>query len=173
MKSGEDTSLTVLPEVDFSPPTEQQNGLGSDAITTSLYQDSMDVPLVDSSEGNISPPTTNISEIAMSSGTTTGVGANGFVSTSIDSRKPENRKVVGAKNGATPQSEAAVNLALAFLARNQESNGSWTMALTQCPECTEVSVGLDDHRIAATGLSLLCFLERAHPHRRRIQRDGA
>ncbi|MCU0712789.1 MAG: hypothetical protein MUC43_12070 [Pirellula sp.] len=162
MKSGEDTSLTILPEVEFAPPTEQQNGLGSDAVTTSLYQDSMDVPLVDSSEGNISPPTTTISEIAMSSGTTTGVGANGFVSTSIDSRKPENRKIVGAKNGATPQSEAAVNLALAFLARNQESNGSWTMALTQCPDCTEVSVGLDDHRIAATGLSLLCFLGAGH-----------
>lgn len=162
MESGEDTSLTMLPEVEFSEPSDEKEGLGPNEMTTSLFQDSMDVPLVENAEGNISPPTTKISEIAQSAGVNNRTGANGFVSTAIDARRPENRKIVGAKNGATAQSEAAVDLALAFLARNQERNGSWSMGLALCPECTDVSTALDDHKIAATGLSLLCFLGAGH-----------
>lgn len=88
-----------------------------------------------------------------------------FISSSLEGRSAKNRYAVGKTNGATPQSEAAVEAALAYIARHQRPNGSWSMAFADSPckgECDHSSAGLDTHEVAATGLALLCFLSAGH-----------
>ncbi len=92
-----------------------------------------------------------------------GVGKVGgaFVVASTEGRKKQNRGTVGTRNGATPASEAAVEAALAYLARHQRNNGSWSTRFDFPPcqdECDHGGVEKDPHEIAATGLALLCFL---------------
>ncbi len=88
-----------------------------------------------------------------------------FIRSSLEGRSAKNRYANGKSNGATPQSEAAVEAALDYIARHQRPNGSWTMGFANSPckaECDHGCEGLDTHDIAATGLALLCLLGAGH-----------
>jgi hypothetical protein len=68
--------------------------------------------------------------------------------------------------GATPASEAAVDQGLAWLARHQRSDGSWSLDTSHmCREnvpCPPTIASSSD--TAATGLALLAFLGAGHSH---------
>ena len=105
--------------------------------------------------------------IRMSSSVSKSTGTS-FVSSSLEGRSAKNRGSVGTLNGATPASEAAVEAALAYLARHQRNNGSWTVRFEDGPcqgECDHGGFEKDPHEIAATGLALLCFLGAGHTMR--------
>lgn len=89
-----------------------------------------------------------------------GGGDMGFAETSMDGRQTANRKRLALENGGSPESEAAVERALEYLARHQLSNGSWTLSyeIVCDDQCVPSGNRIDSHRIAATGLALLCFL---------------
>ncbi len=141
-----------------------QSGLGSLEVNTSLLQMDLQpnpLPL----PGNFSPKPESISDTIQLSGTG-GVGsASIFLNSSFEGRSAKNRLATGAKNGSSGPSEEAVDAALAYLARHQQNNGSWTIRLIDGPckgQCDHGSEDLDPHDIAATGLALLCFLGRGH-----------
>lgn len=88
-----------------------------------------------------------------------------FIESSVAGRTKSNRQLLGNKNGATDASEAAVNAALAYFARHQRNNGSWTVRFEDGPcdgECDHGGMEKDPHEIAATGLALLCFMGAGH-----------
>lgn len=88
----------------------------------------------------------------------------------LSGRTPEGRKQLGERFGATPQSEAAVDEALKWLADHQRSNGSWSFNLELDPcngQCSHGKKGNDDTptpTTGATGLALLAFLGAGHTH---------
>lgn len=68
-------------------------------------------------------------------------------------------------DGGTPQSEAAVGLALKWLANHQLADGSWSFDHTRAPKCGKQCRNpgaLGDARIAATAMGLLPFLGQGH-----------
>ena len=83
---------------------------------------------------------------------------------SLAARTPEGRRKNGEKYGATPQSEAAVENALKWLAQHQRSDGSWSFDLQLSPcdgRCRHGRKRNEDTptpATAATGLALLAFL---------------
>jgi len=85
-------------------------------------------------------------------------GAN--VAGILNGRDPDARAKLVKKAGGTKESEAAVNLGLEWLARHQQSDGSWSF-----------QHGPDDPGTAvcptgATGLALLAFLGAGHTHKK-------
>ena len=88
----------------------------------------------------------------------------------MEKRTPEGRIEMGKIYGATPQSERAVELALAYLARHQRDNGSWSFDLSLSPcngQCEHSKKEKSDSATpvtGATGLALLAFLGAGHTH---------
>jgi hypothetical protein len=85
-------------------------------------------------------------------------------------RNPSTRAELGKLYGATPESENAVELALAWLAEHQQANGSWSFDLKADPcrgRCSHSRIAGDAATppTAATGLSLLAFLGAGYTHR--------
>lgn len=154
-------TVVVESDTDDQP---SQSGLGSLDVNSSLLTSDIQpnpLPL----PGNVSPKPESISDTIRQSGTE-GVGSAAiFLNSSFEGRSAKNRLAIGAKNGATGPSEDAVDAALAYLARHQKNNGSWTINLDHGPcigQCDHGGQRLDPHEIAATGLALLCFLGRGH-----------
>jgi len=87
-------------------------------------------------------------------------------------RTPASRSELGARYGATPQSEAAVEAALEWIAAHQKFNGSWSFQLSTEPcngRCSHSSLAGDNAtpNTAATGLALLAFMGAGY-----TQHDG-
>lgn len=87
----------------------------------------------------------------------------------LSGRTPEGRAELGAKYGATRQSEEAVEAALRWLAEHQRPNGSWSFDLSLDPcngRCrhSEQSGDTETPATAATGLALLAFLGAGYTH---------
>ncbi len=89
---------------------------------------------------------------------------------SLEGRTPAERLRLGDLYGATPASEAAVELALQWLAEHQRRSGAWTFDLTidPCDGRCRNGKKLDDETptptTAATGLALLAFLGAGYTH---------
>lgn len=78
-------------------------------------------------------------------------------------RTPELRGEVLRQTGGTPESEQAVQRALAWLAKHQEADGHWgTRAFDGVCHCG--GKGEVEADTAMTGLALLCFLGAGHTH---------
>ena len=108
---------------------------------------------------------TVMSDVVRLSGSESKSAGASFISSSLSGRSPKNRGELGKLNGASGPSEQAVDDALAYIARHQRNNGSWTMRFEDSPckgECDHSGIELDPHEIAATGLALLCFMGRGH-----------
>jgi hypothetical protein len=87
----------------------------------------------------------------------------------LSGRTPEGRTTYGQRYGATPQSEAAVDLALRWIADHQRPNGSWSFNLQLDPcqgRCRHSKAAGDTPTptTGATGLALLAFLGAGHTH---------
>ena len=87
----------------------------------------------------------------------------------LSGRTPEQKKELGKKYGATAQSEAAVDLALQWMAQHQRADGSWSFNLKLDPcngQCRHSKKSSDSPTpsTAATGLALLAFLGAGHTH---------
>lgn len=111
--------------------------------------------------GELPQKSETLSDSIRLSGANGNVTGTAFLRSSLEGRTSKNRAATGERNGATPASEAAVEAALAYLARHQRNNGSWTVRFEDGPcqgECDHGGVDKDPHEIAATGLALLCFL---------------
>ena len=89
---------------------------------------------------------------------------------SLEKRTPQGRLEMGEKYGASVESERAVELALAYLAAHQRSNGSWSFDLNlapcngQCRHSKEKNSDSATPITGATGLALLAFLGAGHTH---------
>ena len=166
LSKGEDATLDSIPietesDADSQPSQPQLAGLeaNSSILQADTLPSTLPLPGIESSKPD------SISNTIRLSGTE-GVGAASvFLNSSFEGRSAKNRLATGAKNGASGPSEEAVDAALAYLARHQQNNGSWTIRLADGPckgECDHGGEELDPHDIAATGLALLCFLGRGN-----------
>ena len=165
--NSDDLSLDSMDVETESNPEDQpgQSTLGTIDINTSVLASETLSPFPVPLPVEFGTGPESISETIRISGTE-GVGtASVFVDSSFEGRSATNRLATGTKNGASGPSEEAVDLALAYLARHQQNNGSWTIRLIDGPckgECDHGGMELEPHDIAATGLALLCFLGRGH-----------
>lgn len=97
------------------------------------------------------------------------VRLQGLPSGGMAPRTAASRAELGARYGATPESENAVELALAWLAEHQQRDGSWSFDLTVDPcrgRCSHSRAAGDSATpaTAATGLALLAFMGAGHTH---------
>ncbi len=80
------------------------------------------------------------------------------------SREAGARRALTLREGGTEESEEAVAAALDWLARHQEADGRWRLSYQD--RCVDRSCSVRPSRlandVAATGLSLLCFLGAGH-----------
>lgn len=83
-------------------------------------------------------------------------------------RTAEHRAAALKANGGNEESEAAVAAGLAWLARHQNRDGSWSFNYTQGGRCRGFpDPGEAPSRMGATGLSLLAFLGAGHTHKQK------
>ncbi len=98
-----------------------------------------------------------------------------FASSSLEGRSSVNRKRLAMQNGASKESEAAVDAALIWFAAHQAVDGSWSTEMSDKPcngRCRHGTIEIGSpKRIAATGLALLCFLGAGHTHKQGDYRD--
>lgn len=91
----------------------------------------------------------------------------------LERRTPAGRREFGQLYGATPESEQAVEAALAYLAAHQRDNGSWSFDLSldpcngQCRHSKKPGIDTPTPSTGATGLALLAFLGAGHTHHRK------
>jgi hypothetical protein len=83
-----------------------------------------------------------------------GSGNNGALSATFPGRSGATKSRLIREGGGTGESERAVALGLAWLARQQKQDGGW-----------EYDVGQKEHKAAATGMSLLPFLAAGVTHK--------
>lgn len=85
--------------------------------------------------------------------------------TGFEGRVGARRARLAAANGGTPESEAAVELGLAWLANHQLKDGSWSFSgSTRIERCTCEHHGRFDAKTGATGMALLAFLGAGYTH---------
>lgn len=85
----------------------------------------------------------------------------------VDGRKPESRRKLALERGGSGESEAAVELALEWLAAHQKPNGSWSLVHTNknCDVYCNHPGSPELYEPAATGLALLAFLGAGYTHK--------
>lgn len=93
-------------------------------------------------------------------------GATAGEGGTLAGRDPSIRDEILKREGGTDVTEAAVALGLKWLARHQNSNGSWSLdAFHEAPKATSPPEGLGKPSdMAATALALLPFLGAGHTH---------
>lgn len=84
----------------------------------------------------------------------------------LEGRGRANRRRLALEGGGSEESEAAVELGLAWLAEHQMDDGGWRFNLRECPQCNGAcrNSGVIQSTTASTGLSLLCFLGAGYTH---------
>ncbi len=92
----------------------------------------------------------------------------------IDGRKSESRQRLAQERGGSGESEAAVELALEWLAKHQKPNGSWSLVHTtnECGAYCSHPGSPEMYEPAATGLALLAFLGAGYTHREGKYREN-
>lgn len=141
---------------------ESSANTGPSSLTTTTISSNQSSVLEPGAEVDTNPQA-SLTDMIQLSGASSPQLATGFLELSLDSRTAANRPVAAVKHGATPASEKAVEMALAYLARHQKNNGAWSLGTEVCEgECTDGCEELDRHEIAGTGLALLCFLGAGH-----------
>ena len=173
-RQGEPTEVLSLEQINLE--TQQLDHLHENAATQSV---TIEVSkLIVESEALKPSQTTDqtLAEIDTQSNDLAGGGSWGSKSLrqlatggGLAGRSPDQKKVLGAKYGATAQSEEAVEMALQYLAAHQRGDGSWSFDLSLAPcggQCRHSKEGGEDPTpsTAATGLALLAFLGAGHTH---------
>lgn len=164
ISNGDAESIETVVIESQSNDEASQSGVFSDAIQSSFLASDVQ-PTLMTIPGELPQKSETVSDTIRLSGTQGKGNGAAFVSSSLEGRSPKNRAIIGQRNGASGPSEASVEAALAYLARHQRNNGSWTVRLEEEPcngQCDHGSFEKDPHEIAATGLALLCFLGAGH-----------
>ena len=107
--------------------------------------------------------------------TTDFVSGGGFKNRSFEGRQG----ILEGGGGSTPGSEAAVEMALTWLALHQnKQDGGWSLRFEDsCNTCSHGGTSVRSRRTAATALALLAFLGAGHSHQtqgkyRTVVEDG-
>ncbi|HBJ36252.1 MAG TPA: hypothetical protein DDZ51_16175 [Planctomycetaceae bacterium] len=149
------TAMKIDPKpLDFSPPIVDVGTEASESEADKIQQTGLDLAAILSASSS-----TNAQQMTLR-----------LPSGGMSPRTPKARAELGAMYGATPESEQAVEMALAWLAEHQQRDGSWSFDLTIDPcrgRCSHSRVAGDNATpaTAATGLSLLAFLGAGYTHR--------
>ena len=138
-------------------PVVVDPGVISDAADTTAAPLAVDT----SAFGDISAPASNLL------GSVTGVAGGKDLGGAYGRRG--NPGQAAAKGGGSPETEAAVDRALAWLIEHQMPDGGWSFDLNQCPKCAgkcsnAAGVTSAPDRCGATALALLPFLGRGNTH---------
>ncbi len=90
-----------------------------------------------------------------------------LVHVGVDGRKPESRRRLALERGGSGESEAAVELALEWLAAHQLPNGGWSLVHVNrnCDASCSHPGSQEMYEPAATGLALLAFLGAGYTHK--------
>ena len=163
--TSDETSVVFTVETDAQPSDENSESMAAQSVISSSTLVSDEPPSLEVTPGDAPTASQTILDaVTQSSSESKSVGS-AFVGSSVEGRTTKNRLAIGERNGASAASEAAVEAALAYLARHQNNNGSWTLLFEDGPckgECDHGGIGKDPHETAATGLALLCFLGAGH-----------
>ena len=108
-------------------------------------------------------------ETALPSDLLASIGAVGGKSEGLGGRSGAKRAQLVRAGGGTPQSERAVDAALAWMAAHQLPDGSWTADLAACPSCKGQCSNRENvsplcESAGVTALGLLPFLGRGYTH---------
>lgn len=155
--------------VDLSEPVEMVDAVDNLDVSNELLADPSETPDTEQMakvEMNVSdilnvagPQADVLSQLG--SGVADGKGM-------VGGRSSEGRKQAVKARGGTPDSEAAVEAALAWLAAHQNPNGSWCFDHRgggQCNgQCSEPDAQHAKHYDGATGLALLPFFGAGYNH---------
>ena len=174
MRLGEPAPAIQLDKITLKPlldnPFDAANN--QPIITEQLtpLESIMTVPVVSMRPSESTAPIEKSNRDLAIGGDSTGSGLRQLPSGGgLSGRLPDRREEVGKKNGATPETENAVDLALEYLARHQRRDGSWSFNLQLAPcngRCNNSREGGSGTApsTAATGLALLAFLGRGYTH---------
>ena len=153
----DESNVEVAAESQVDSSAEVQ--LTSDSLAVAPTLD-MDLgPLEFSDQASV------ISDVTASTSTT--INLNAFASTSLETRNLDSRKAAVQKKGGNAASEQAVEESLKWLAAHQLTDGGWSCHFNHdaCRgQCSGPGKSRDPHRVAATGLALLCFLGAGYTH---------
>ncbi|MCA9190677.1 MAG: hypothetical protein KDB03_02905 [Planctomycetales bacterium] len=127
---------------------------------------------VDDSNQSVSEGQLNQTHVRFLEASKTTLSAS-FAVTSVAGRDSTKRTELAQQLGGTRESEAAVELALAWLAEHQLPSGAWSLVHSAGPCNGRCSGDGSPERFApaATGLSLLAFLGAGYTHRNGKYRD--
>ena len=157
-------TVVIQSTVDEQP---SETGILSPDISSAVQLSDTQLTILDVPGTQLPQPqiATTLSDVVSLSGSESKGSGSSFIPSSLTGRSPKNRVELGKLNGSSGASEQAVDDALAYIARHQRNNGSWTMRFEDGPckgDCDHSGIELDPHEIAATGLALLCFMGRGH-----------
>lgn len=134
----------------------------SESEITTPNLDSEAAPLSSSMELDpFGPQTAPNSDLAMT------LGGGGSDLKGLAGRTGENRTRLAIERGGTPESEAAVALALEWFANHQRPDGSWSFEHSQgpCRNRCRNDGALATNTVAATSMALLPFLGAGQTHK--------
>lgn len=163
-ESGEmDDSMDL--EMD-SLDSEALEELESSAIETEIQNELTEVSSV------VELPATDLSEIgtlfaAEEMAAPTAVAISSATGNELSGRGADSRKQLARANGASGESEEAVDLALKWIVKHQLPDGSWSFDHTEGEGAFRDTPGAGTHaeaKIAATGMALLPLLGAGHTH---------
>lgn len=165
--------LEVSGESSASTPNEPSNAATSQPATPMAI--TIRSPL-DTSESMAVNLSDSISALVSSDGNQTSLQP--LPAGGVYRRDATSRAELGAKFGATPESEDAVEAALKWLAAHQKTDGSWSFDLSQQPcggRCSHSQQSVAESArpaTAATGLALLAFLGAGYSHHEGLYADN-
>jgi hypothetical protein len=153
------TETPALDATTTEQPVPDQPVVVDPGVITEATDTTAALPMVDTSAfGDLSAPASDM--LASVSGAV-GTAAKGPYSKRSDPAR------AAARNGGDPQTEAAVDRALEWLAEHQMPDGGWSFDLEQCPKCkgkcsNSPKLSSAHDRCGATAIALLPFLGRGN-----------
>jgi len=161
------------------PPEEEVDEQANESGDESNQDDSEPMP----EEGGAAPPledppeqpgfkirkVTEVDELRPEDEILGGGQVGGQPAAMFEGRTEEQRQQLAEQEGGSPESEAAVELGLEWLAAHQEKDGHWSlnefhMAQDCNGQCDERRGGAYDSDTAATGMALMPFLGAGYTH---------
>jgi hypothetical protein len=153
------------------PDTPDQQEFTEAVVTEAAVMENVEV-VTDASDVDAAPVAVEFTdfstETAPLSDLLSDVGAIGGKVGGLGGRSGAQRAKLVRSGGGSPQSERAVDAALAWFVTHQLADGSWTLSFNDCPSCKGQcgnSARLDYNEPAGiTALALLPFLGRGYTH---------
>lgn len=168
--------LAEVDDLDDLPDEPLENiDVDITAIETDVAPEDVEIPMTDELEA--APMHVDLSEFGVEhaprNDLLTTIGS--FTGKGTEGRGGEARQALLRKYKGTPESEAAVALALQWLASHQMPDGGWCFNHALAPQCNGACRNPGDMaeaRIGATGMALLPFLGAGQTHKTGKYKDN-